>query len=327
MGGTMHRDGINQDNLIDEKLLRLIFKSIPTSVFFMDTECRYRLVTDVCDHMNRLVTGSSAIGKTDSEFHRENKMSRFYYEDNLQIMRTKKGTHYVTEAYFNEDKYYYDIVKEPVVDPEGNILGIVGLVHDITELKNLEQKLRIMSITDSLTGIYNRTYFNERMQEILTEENLPLSLLIGDCNGLKYVNDTYGHAHGDEFLIEAARILQSAVGSEGEVFRVGGDEFVVLCPRTDSARCAALLDTIRRMEKENTASDIPIYTSFGYSTLTALTDSIKDKLASAEHMMYLEKQEYRRLYPEYYRYREDVQSAGISEDKERRARQDARIHK
>jgi diguanylate cyclase (GGDEF)-like protein len=258
--------------------------------------------------MNKLVTGDSAIGKNDLEFHADKKMAAFYYEDNLEILETQKGNHYVTEAYFGQDKYYYEVLKEPVIGQEGTVLGIVGVVHDITVQKNLEQSLRTMSITDSLTGLYNRAYFKERKQAILTTDHLPVSVLVGDSNGLKHVNDTYGHTSGDEILIETAGILKAAVGASGDIFRVGGDEFSILCPKTDALMCKEILNEIRRLEAENDRTVIPINTSFGYSTLVSLDESLSEKLNEAEKMMYREKHQYSVAYPEYYRHRETART-------------------
>lgn len=81
----------------------------------------------------------------------------------------------MSEMVFNGENFYYEIIKDPVIDVEGNLIGIVGLVNDITDIRRLQEELRIMSITDKLTGIYNRTYFEQKMVELMSNEYSTLS--------------------------------------------------------------------------------------------------------------------------------------------------------
>lgn len=111
----------------------------------------------------------------------------------------------------NEFKVYQTI-KTPIIDESGNILGLIGSVRDITQQKKIEEKLIYLSYRDVLTGLYNRTYFDEKISEILKEEDFQVGVIVGDLNGLKIVNDIFGHLEGDKLIKTTAEILINNIG-------------------------------------------------------------------------------------------------------------------
>ena len=125
------------------------------------------------------------------------------------------------------------LISQPVADNEGVLLGMVTVCEDITERKVIEEKLIFMSTHDSLTGLYNRTYFELELQRLERSRNFPVSVIMMDVNGLKSLNDREGHQRGDMLLQEVARILSEMFRAEDMVARIGGDEFIVLLPGTD----------------------------------------------------------------------------------------------
>lgn len=275
----------NTDYEIDEHLFRLFFKTIPTNVFFKDTDGRYRLASDSCIQDNFILCKTSIFGKNELDLYNDT----LRHEEEMKIISTKKGVRYQQYLEFQGEPVYLDIKKEPVIDQNDKVLGIVGVVHNITSIKLLEDKMRKQSITDALTGLYNRTYFQQRCEQILTNENLPLSIIIGDSNSLKYMNDNFGHVIGDTLLVDTAYILKIAAEADDEVFRIGGDEFVMLCPRTNSESCKEKLYKIRDMERQNHLTLVPINTSYGYATIYSVEESLSDGIIKAESMMYWEK--------------------------------------
>ena len=116
-------------------------------------------------------------------------------------------------------------------DAAGNVLGYYSLIFDITDLKRAKTELDRLVRTDSLTGVGNRRYFEERLNDALVRSRrhgTALSLLWLDIDHFKSINDRYGHGAGDAVIMAFARTLQGCVRADDLVARLGGDEFVVL---------------------------------------------------------------------------------------------------
>ena len=132
---------------------------------------------------------------------------------------------------------------------------IVNFVSDQVAMavyrKRGEERLRYLSIHDPLTGLYNRVYFEDELAHLERGRKFPVSVLIGDLDGLKKINDQFGHAAGDEALCQAARILQRAFRAEDGLARIGGDEFAVLLPGVGRAGAAEIVDRVRQLLVEH----------------------------------------------------------------------------
>ncbi|MDO9596490.1 MAG: GGDEF domain-containing protein [Azoarcus sp.] len=130
----------------------------------------------------------------------------------------------------------------PLLDPAGQLVGAIETLQDVTEqkradqaLRDSEERYRLMSITDGLTGLFNSRHFFTRLEsecDRSTRYGQPLSLLLLDADNFKRLNDTYGHLEGDNVLQALARVMQSCIRSSDAAFRYGGEEFAVLLPGT-----------------------------------------------------------------------------------------------
>lgn len=166
---------------------------------------------------------------------------------------------------------------------------IQSITRDITERKKAEEHIRYLSFHDKLTGLYNRAFFEEEIRRLDAERQLPLSLTMADVNGLKLVNDAFGHQEGDKLLAKIAQILRDFCRKEDIVARWGGDEFAIILPGTGENAAIEACDRIRKACGE--ADDEPIQPSIalGVATKEKVTQDIQQVVREAEARMYRNK--------------------------------------
>ncbi len=186
------------------------------------------------------------------------------------------------------EKFYVHLSETRVSLPqEGE--GILSIQMDITDLKEKEERLKYLSYHDGLTGLYNRSYMEEEMQRLDTERQLPISLIMCDVNGMKIVNDTYGHKVGDELLNKVADILKEITRDEDIVSRWAGDEFVILLPQTEADAARRIGKRIEEACKGAKLGDIPITLGIGLATKRNTEEEFEDVLTRADERMYKDK--------------------------------------
>ncbi len=166
---------------------------------------------------------------------------------------------------------------------------VVSIVRDITERKNYEADLQYISLHDQLTGLYNRHYLEEEMKRLDTKRQLPISMIMADLNGLKLVNDTYGHHTGDEMLKRAAAVLKQSCREEDIIARFGGDEFVIYLPRTPENEASEIVNRIDQVYRKEFIKKLPITMSFGVAAKNRTDQKLVDVLKEAEDRMYRNK--------------------------------------
>ncbi|MGI6685919.1 MAG: diguanylate cyclase [Bacillota bacterium] len=162
-------------------------------------------------------------------------------------------------------------------------------VKNALELMKRKNEIIYLSYHDKLTGLYNRRFLEEQIKRIDTEKYLPISIIMGDVNGLKLFNDAFGHDKGDEFLKKAAHLIQVSCREEDIVARWGGDEFVILLPRTKIEEAEEIIQRIKKSYSTEHVNTLNISASFGCATKRKAGEDIQKVLKSAEDSMYQNK--------------------------------------
>lgn len=166
-------------------------------------------------------------------------------------------------------------------------LAVIFLVQQRNQ-KTMEQ-IEFISNHDFLTKLFNRHYFEQIITEIDDEIHYPLSIIMGDVNGLKLINDSYGHLKGDDLLIVISRILTKCISDADYLIRWGGDEFIILCPNTTLLEANKKIIEIKNKCHETIFDEITPSISLGASVKIDDGISIDHVLNEAEELMYRNK--------------------------------------
>lgn len=206
----------------------------------------------------------------------EAEKQRFDYE--YKIIRINDG-----------DERWVHGLGELEFDDQSNAVRLIGTIQDITDRKKKEEENLYLSYHDVLTGLYNRRFYEEEIKKLDTERNLPISIIVGDVNGLKLVNDAFGHDKGDELLKKTAATIKNACRTTDLVARWGGDEFVILLPKTKTEEVEKIVKKIKELFLNEHVNALSVSISFGWDTKRKIDEDILKVLKSAEDYMYKHK--------------------------------------
>jgi diguanylate cyclase (GGDEF)-like protein/PAS domain S-box-containing protein len=282
-----------KDKIIEEQenILKVVMDTLPGRIFYKDKKGKYVFVNKQFDEFYNKEGIGEVVGKTNDEIHPTEELALKYTKEDKEVMKTKKSIKAETTLYSdNGEKIHTEAVKVPVIDKDGEVAGVVGLILDVTEKKKIEENLKRLSFRDILTGLYNRTYFEKKAKELLDEEYLPVGVIMGDANGLKLVNDTLGHSQGDELLKLIANVLRDVCNKKEQlIFRTGGDEFVILIPNTNDYECESIIRKIFKQCKTYKHDLIDVSISLGSAITDNVNKSIYDALKEADDNVYRQK--------------------------------------
>ena len=177
----------------------------------------------------------------------------------------------------------------PIIEENGSINGAVLVFRDYTEKKEKQAKIEYLSLHDQLTGLYNRRFFEEELNRLDTIQNLPLTIVMVDVNGLKLINDAFGHSMGDLALQKAAAIIREECREYDMIARFGGDEFVLLLPETNQDKAEQLVKLVYSAFEKQTVGNISLSVSCGWGVKQNQSEDMADVFKLAEDHMYRRK--------------------------------------
>ncbi|CUX68324.1 Cyclic di-GMP phosphodiesterase response regulator RpfG [Clostridium sp. C105KSO15] len=242
---------------------------------------KYRLIDS--NHSHEILTGlkkEEISGKYFSEIHKNIEPQNL---DRL-IWTIKTGESTCYEKFQKNTNYYYEVLASR---PKENQLVVI--LNDITGSKQAEERLHYLSYHDQLTGLYNRRLFEEQLQRLNSKSYFPLIITMADINGLKLVNDSFGHTVGDKYIQKVTEVLREGFREKDIICRLGGDEFIILSPNTDEKEIKELIGRINERTKLEAVNKITLSVSFGYSIKDREEESILEVLKKAEDYMYKKK--------------------------------------
>ena len=215
------------------------------------------------------------------------------YQAFHELYQSGQGSQSLTTEFTHKDGslMFAEISASIIRDKEGSISGFRGLARNITERVRLENKLKYLSLHDQLTGLHNRTFFEQEVKRLENSSKYPIAMISADLDDLKLVNDSLGHQAGDRLLKAAATILKNSVRTEDVLARVGGDEFTVILPTTSAKTAELVAARIRNnLEKYNKQNpELPLGLSLGVATASAADKKLHEVFKQADDHMYQDK--------------------------------------
>ena len=242
------REGIESERrawVEERRLLRAMIDQVPDYLFAKDRQSRF-VVANKAVAADLGYSPEELLGKSDLELHGP-EIARDFYANEQRIMRTGEPIldHEEYVVRINGEKRWLSTSKAPLRNDAGEIIGLVGISRDVTARKLDEARVRHMAYHDQLTGLANRARFEAELRDIIDRKSKALLLLV-DLDGFKHVNDTQGHAAGDDLLRQVGERLSQLAQPDGFVSRMGGDEFAIILDarRPLAATCEAIAQSL-----------------------------------------------------------------------------------
>ncbi len=210
-----------------EEKYRSLVESTDDSIYVIDRDYRYLFINK--KHRRRMgVNDVEYVGKSYGDFH-SNAITAEFKKIVEEVVA--RGESMRVDHLSERDGEHYLLTLSPVRNADGSISAVTVVSKSVTEMKRMEQELRELSLTDELTGLYNRRGFftlAEQHTRMANRNKNRVYILYADMDNLKVINDTYGHHEGDAALVMTAQILKSSFRDSDIIARIGGDEFVVM---------------------------------------------------------------------------------------------------
>jgi diguanylate cyclase (GGDEF)-like protein/PAS domain S-box-containing protein len=306
-GEPLRYIGTNQDQSVEarsgqtERLLSQIVMSTSEAIYTVDLDNRVLSWNPGAERLYGY-TAEEMIGRSLEALYPNNRDTLAWQEGVARRLRLVSG-----EIEFEE----YESVRQrkdgtviqvaattsTLRDHSGKVIGLVGSLRDISERRRTEAQLAYLSNHDPLTGLFNRSRFEEELAGVSArarQRNVEAALLMLDLDNFKYVNETYGHKSGDELVSSIAETLRGQLGPIDVLARFGGDEFGVMVIDADAERARELgerlLVAVRDHKMTINGIEIRVTASIGVVTFDGIHAGVEDVLADADRAMYQSKE-------------------------------------
>ncbi|MCG9479620.1 MAG: diguanylate cyclase [Actinomycetia bacterium] len=274
IGKILIFNDVTEQRLAEERY-RSIFKNSLDGIFRLDMDGNY---IEVNGSMLKIFNCSRKQELPLIDIAQEMKKSLQPFKKTVECRLAKKGG----------EKIWVEASIWSVMDKNSKTY-YEGIVRDISSRKKTEQKIKYLSFHDSLTGLYNRYFFEEELKRLDTERMYPISIIIGDVNGLKLINDTFGHNQGDKLLRKIAQILKDGFRKEDILARWGGDEFIAILPHTIKKDALKIIERIKVRCRNESKKQLTLSISLGCACKQTPDCNIGLLIKEAEDKMYRHK--------------------------------------
>jgi diguanylate cyclase (GGDEF)-like protein/PAS domain S-box-containing protein len=271
---------------LENQKFESLLSSSSDIVFVIDKQGRYvNIYGSVKEAIG--ISKKALIGKT----HEEVFGTKYAKERQIQYNRALKGERvlYSWESKTRGRTFYFENVINPMFNQENEIIGAVGVARDITEQENRYKQLVYISTHDYLTDLYNRKVYDDELEKLSRQQAYPFAVLNFDFNGLKLINDAYGHIYGDIALKKTAEILKQFARTEDIVCRVSGDEFSVIMPQAKKKDVDDYKHKIQQAFRKTKVKNISLSVAMGYFIQKDHLTSLDEVRKIAENNMYKQK--------------------------------------
>lgn len=277
----------------EKERLRVTLMSIGDGVICTDADGKVTFLNDVAKNLTGWDEKNAAGKLFNTVFHIIHEDTRKQCEDPVQkVLLTGEiiglANHTVLIAKDGTERPVADSAA-PIRDKDGRITGVVMVFRDVSHEKTKQSEIEFLSYHDPLTGLGNRRYMEKQLNRIDKEEYLPVSVIMGDVNGLKLTNDAFGHNVGDELIQKAALTLQKLCREDDIICRYGGDEFVVILPKTTGEEAHLITQNIRKAFLEISIGPVKFSMSLGWAVKNNFQENIRETMKAAENFMYEKK--------------------------------------
>lgn len=281
-------EAANKELRAAEKRYRALVENSLTGIFMFAPDFTFRYVN---------VQFASIFGYSVEELLVKSPLDLFT-QDGQEAIRsviTEEGTvkddrfhSIVTGVHKNGTLLYIEMLLTYLLDDDG--VYLFGTIADVSDKVAYQRNLEFLSYRDSLTGIYNRRFFEEELAKLsISKLKRKVAIVVVDIDCLKWANDRIGHAEGDNLIIRTARLLEDIFKEIGLVCRIGGDEFAIICIDFRNDELNFAIDRLKRSMGLTEGEHVPLYLSFGVASGHVPGDDLQEIFRRADDAMYLDK--------------------------------------